>query len=147
MLALIWSVTAGAANHQAYRCVATPEKELGPLYQEGAPARNIVGEGYLLFGTVKSATDCGEIPSARIEVWMAGPQGLYGEDWRATLFSNDKGAYYFQSHSPPDYGTGRPHIHIKVRADGFQTLTTQHYPDKDAGDALFDLILVPLPDE
>lgn len=116
---------------------------MGPLYLEGAPERNQIGTGYLLMGTVKSAADCRPLAAAKIEVWMVGPQGHYGDDWRATLFSAGNGRYYLQSHVPPGYGIGRPHIHIKVAKAGYKTLVTQHYPAKGAGEAMFDLVLVP----
>ena len=131
------------AEMPAYACEPTVEDELGPLYVPGATTRHQIGSGYLLMGTVRSAADCTPIAGARIEVWMAGPQGRYGDDWRATLFSGGNGSYYFQSHLPPSYGTGLPHIHIKVSRDGFKALITQHYPAKDAGEGMFDLVMVP----
>ena len=132
-----------SAEMPAYACQPTAEDEMGPLYVQGAPERNQIGAGYLLMGTVRSAADCMPIAGARIEVWMAGPQGHYGDDWRATLFSAGNGSYYLLSHVPPNYGTGRPHVHIKVSSGGYTTLITQHYPDKDAGEGIFDLTLVP----
>ena len=132
------------AEMPAYACEPTVEDELGPLYVQGAPIRNQIGTGYLLMGTVKSAADCTPIDGAMIEVWTAGPQGHYGDDWRATLFSAVNGGYYLRSHVPPGYGTGRAHIHIKVSSSGYETLVTQHYPTKDAGEGLFDLVLVPV---
>jgi protocatechuate 3,4-dioxygenase beta subunit len=147
MLAILLIASSGAAqDHQVstgFLCTPTPEDELGPLYQPEAAVRNIIGTGYLLFGHVRSARDCSVIPQARIEIWLAGPDGVYGDDWRATLFSSDNGSYYVQSHRPPGYGAGRPHIHIKVSATNFVTLVTQHYPAEDTGEALLDLVLVP----
>jgi len=131
------------AEMAAYACEPTVEDEMGPLYVRGAQERNQIGTGYLLLGTVRSAADCTPITGAIIEVWMAGPQGHYGDDWRATLFSAGNGSYYFHSHVPPNYGTGRAHIHIKVSSDGYKTLITQHYPAENAGEGMFDLVLVP----
>lgn len=132
-----------AATTSAGQCLPTAEDEMGPLYKAGAPLRNSVGVGYLLMGKVRSAADCALISGAKIEIWLAGPDGLYGDDWRATLFSSTKGTYHFQSHAPPNYGTGRAHIHLKVTADNFKDLITQHYPITGAGEAIFDLNLVP----
>lgn len=136
-------VSIPAVSQEGYECEPTPGDEMGPFYQPGAVLRNSVGTGYLLFGSLKSAQDCSLIPNARIEVWMAGPGGDYGDEWRATLFSSVNGAYYFQSHEPPSYGTGRAHIHIKVTSEGFEPLVTQHYPARGAGEGIFDLTLVP----
>ncbi|TNF49106.1 MAG: hypothetical protein EP304_05010 [Deltaproteobacteria bacterium] len=117
---------------------------MGPFYKPGAPYRHSVGTGYLLFGTVKSAEDCSPIPAATVELWMTGPEGRYGDEWWATLFSAKNGTYYFTSHAPTEFGSRRPHIHIRVTAEGFKPMVTQHYPVKDAGEGQFDLILIPL---
>ena len=139
-----WSAPAAAAG-APYQCEPTAEDEMGPFYDPDAPVRNRVGTGYLLVGTVKSAHDCSPIPAARIELWMTGPDGRYGDAWRATLFSADDGTYFFVSHAATDFGNRRPHIHIRVTAKGFTPLVTQHYPRTDAGEGLFDLVLIPAP--
>jgi protocatechuate 3,4-dioxygenase beta subunit len=145
---LLWALEmactlSDATAESGFKCLPTAEDEMGPLYKPGAPVRQSVGSGYLLMGEVKSAADCQPVSGAKIEIWMAGPGGLYGDNWRATLFSSDKGTYHFTSHVPPNYGTGRPHIHIKVTTDNYKELVTQHYPKSDAGMAVFDLVLIP----
>ncbi len=139
-----WSFPAFAAE-QPFRCEPTQEDEMGPFYRPDAAYRTSIGTGYLLFGTVKSARDCSPIANARIEFWMTGPQGRYGDDWRATVSSTANGTYHFMSHAPTVYGNRRPHIHIRVSAEGFSSVVTQHYPVKGAGEALFDLVLIPSP--
>jgi len=124
-------------------CAPTDEDEMGPFYKPGAPYRTSVGTGYLLLGTVKSAQDCSPIPAALIELWMTGPEGRYGDEWRASLFSAENGTYYFTSHEPTFFGNRRPHIHIRVSAEGFIPLVTQHYPVQGAAEGLFDLVLSP----
>jgi len=136
-----WPAPVNAAG--PYQCEPTAEDEMGPFYRPDAPYRNSVGKGYLLIGTVKSAQDCSPIPGAKIELWMSGPQGRYGDDWRATLLSVENGQYHFESHDATEYFNRPPHIHIRATADGFVDLVTQHYPKKDAGIGQFDLVLVP----
>ena len=131
-----------SAVEQTFRCEPTQEDEMGPFYKPAAPYRTSVGTGYLLLGTVKAANDCSPVSAAMIELWMNGPDGRYGDAWRATLFSADDGTYYFVSHAPTDFGSRRPHIHIRVTAEGFAPLVTQHYPLDGAGEGLFDLVLV-----
>ena len=143
LLAIFAAGLVSAESSLPYRCVPTPEDEMGPFYRPGAPERHQVGTGYLLQGTVKAASDCRFIPDAKVELWMTGPQGRYGDAWRATLYSSDNGSYYFQSHSATNYATRPPHIHIMVSAPGYETLTTQHYPLQDAGIGVFDLVLIP----
>jgi protocatechuate 3,4-dioxygenase beta subunit len=125
-------------------CEATPEDEMGPFYKPGAPYRTSVGTGYLLQGTVKSTEDCQPIAAAMIELWMTGPEGQYGDPWRATLFSAKNGTYYFTSNAPTNFGNRRPHIHIRATAEGFAPLVTQHYPVSGAGEGLYDLVLTPV---
>jgi len=127
----------------AYECPPTPPDADGPFYRPGAPLRSRIGSGYGLTGEVKSAADCSAIGNARIEIWMAGPAGLYGDEWRATIFSRQNGRYYFSSHVPGPYGSRPQHIHLIVNAPGFQELITQHYMGKGATGAVFDLVLIP----
>jgi protocatechuate 3,4-dioxygenase beta subunit len=76
---------------------------------------------------------------------MNGPDGRYGDDWRATLYSDNAGRYKFASHFPVGYGSRPPHIHIIVNAGGFRELITQHYPVKGSANGVFDLVLIPAP--
>ncbi len=124
-------------------CTPTQPDSLGPFYTPGAPVRDKVGDGYLLTGVVRSAADCRPIPDAQIEVWMAGPDGEYQDEYRATFFADANGVYTFESHFPPPY-SGRPsHHHLLVSAEGFQTLVTQHYPSADQREAILDVVLLP----
>jgi len=128
---------------ETYRCEPTRPDGEGPFYRAGAPLRNKVGEGYLLYGAVKSTRDCRTIPHAKIEVWLNGPDGKYGDDWWATLYSDGQGKYHFESHVPVNFGSRPPHIHMVVNAPGFQELITQYYPKKGAEVGLFNLVLIP----
>lgn len=146
LLACLWMLLAvpTAFGATPYACTPTPPDAEGPFYRIGAPVRNQIGSGYLLLGTVKSALDCKPIGGARIEIWMTGPDGRYGDPWRATIFSRQPdGRYYFSSHVPPPYGSRPPHIHFTVNAPGFAELITQHYPIAGQGEAVFDLVLIP----
>jgi len=124
-------------------CIPTPPDALGPFYKPDAPLRTRVGEGYLLTGTVKSSEACSPVSGARLEFWLAGPDGQYDDHHRATVFSDPSSRYRFETNLPPPY-SGRPsHIHIRVSAGRFQTLVTQHYPASGQSRATFDLVLVP----
>jgi protocatechuate 3,4-dioxygenase beta subunit len=124
-------------------CKPTQADALGPFYKPDAPVRSRVGDGYVLTGTVKSSATCSPVSGARIEFWLAGPNGQYDDNHRATVFSDSSGRYQFESNAPPPY-SGRPsHIHIRVSAGGFDTLVTQHYPASGQGRAVFDPVLIP----
>ena len=124
-------------------CAPTPPDTLGPFYKPRAPLRDSVGKGYELSGRVMSSRDCSPIPQARIELWMAGPDGDYKDNCRATAIPDESGKYRFESHVPPSYLRRPPHIHVRVTADGYKPLITQHYPDDGAISGHFDLVLIP----
>ena len=125
-------------------CKPTEPDDLGPFYKPGAPMRRTVGRGYVLAGTVRSARDCAPIEGAAVELWLAGPDGGYGDAYRATVIADGKGAYRFESHVPPPYYGRPPHIHLRVSARGFDTLVTQHYPEEGRRNGTFDVVLVPV---
>jgi protocatechuate 3,4-dioxygenase beta subunit len=106
--------------------------------------RSAVGKGYVLSGTVRSATDCSIIPGAKIEFWLASADGRYDDDHRATLLADESGAYRFASNLPPKYNFRPPHIHVRVTAEGFKPLVAQHYPKAGAAAGDFPLVLAPL---
>lgn len=126
------------------KCEPTGEDSLGPFYRPGAPVRSAVGSGYVLSGTVRSSEDCTEIANARIEAWLAGPSGEYGDEFRATLFSDFLGHYRFESNPPLPYMGRPPHIHLRVSAGGYAILVTQHYPREGQSAASLDLVLRPM---
>ena len=123
-------------------CRPTPPDALGPFYEPGTPVRSKVGSGYVLTGRVLAARTCGAIRRARIEFWLANPQGEYDDAHRATVTAGRRGGYRFQSNKPPSYQSRPPHIHIRVSARGFRTLVTQHYPRANRMSAVFNLVLV-----
>ena len=127
----------------AVSCSPTPWDEIGPFYRPNAPERSSIGKGYLLSGTVRSASDCRPLHNVRIEIWQVGPDGTYDDAHRATLFSDHAGRYRLQTSKPPPYGPRPSHIHILVDAKGFEGLITQHYPKKGKKGATFDLVLEP----
>jgi protocatechuate 3,4-dioxygenase beta subunit len=128
--------TADPAN-----CQPTRPDMLGPFYVSGAPERDKVGEGYVLSGTVHSAGDCAPLTNAQVELWMAGPDAEYADEYRAVVFSGENGEYRFESHFPPGYAGRPPHIHLRVTAQGYGELVTQHYPREGTTEAVFDLVL------
>lgn len=150
LLALLFALyplipcSASAASGSATRgCTPTPPDAMGPFYEPNAPVREKVGEGYVLTGVVRSSATCKPIAQAQIEFWLVGPDGRYDNEHRATMFADRAGTYTFESNMPPSYYGRPPHIHIRVSADGYQTLVTQHYPAKGATTGEFDLVLVP----
>ena len=131
-----------AAAGEPANCKPTQPDMLGPFYEPGAPVRTSVGSGYVLSGTVLAAEECKPIPNARIEFWLANPRGDYDDAHRATVFAGQRGKYRLESNVPVSYGGRPPHIHVRVRAPGYEELVTQHYPERGQRKANFDLVLV-----
>jgi protocatechuate 3,4-dioxygenase beta subunit len=125
----------------AAECKSTPYDEMGPFYRPNAPVRSKVGAGYLLEGTVRSEGECRPLPGAKIEFWLVNEDGVYDDAHRATVIAGDDGGYSFESNRPTDYVGRLPHIHIRVTAEGYEELVTQHYPQKGENRAEFDLVL------
>ena len=131
----------GEAQAAALKCSPTPQDEIGPFYRPNAPVRNTIGTGYVLRGVVRDATTCLPVSGARIEFWQAGPGGVYGDTYRATIFSDSKGRYRLETSMPPPYARRPSHIHILVDMRGYAGLITQHYPKRGAKSALMDLVM------
>jgi protocatechuate 3,4-dioxygenase beta subunit len=142
LAALIGAVITPAHAVAAPACPPTPADLLGPFYRPNAPVRSSVGKGHVLRGTVRSSADCRPIPGARVELWLAGPNG-YDDDHRATVIADAAGQYLFESELPGPYERRPPHIHVRVAHPGYQELVTQHYPAQGQADETFDIALSP----
>jgi len=143
LLALLVTLVVAPASPVAATCAPTRADSLGPFYVPNAPVRTSVGSGHVLTGLVRSSRRCRPIARARVELWLAGPEGEYGPAWRATLFSRRDGSYRFESHVPPAYSSRPPHIHLRVSAPRFRTLVTQYYPRAGTTRGRFNLTLRP----
>jgi catechol 1,2-dioxygenase len=58
------------------------------------------------------------------------------------VFAGQRAEYRLESNVPVSYGGRPPHIHVRVRAPGYEELVTQHYPKRGQRKANFDLVLV-----
>jgi len=126
-------------------CPPTRFDEIGPFYRPGAPERLLIGKGYILKGTVRAVKGCAPLPGARIEIWQVGPSGQYDDAHRTTLHADASGGYRLETDFPPPYVGRPPHIHLLIDAPGYDRLITQHYPKPGRTEAVFDLVLEPLP--
>lgn len=141
-----------AANAAAKPFPRTPSQTEGPYYPRPFPADadwNLLkaGDGTAvpagvpleLSGVVVDKQGAAQ-PGLTVEIWQADSQGLYdhprapdtGKFDRAfqgygRTTTDDDGIYRFLTLAPTPY-TGRPpHIHVKIRRDGEELLTTQLY--------------------
>jgi hypothetical protein len=112
-------------------------------YKPGAPMRTSVGKGYILRGLVKDKH--GPVSGARLEFWLAGPDGRYDDAHRATVISDKEGSYQFESNFPPKTAAGPPQINLMVTATGHWDLIIKHYPKVGQTQGTRDLVLKPRP--
>ena len=137
--------------------IATAENIEGPFYKRGATSRSVLvapeddGERLVISGTV-SSTKCERLAKATIDVWQANVKGDYDLDgfrFRGRMAADAQGRWRVRTIVPGRYLNGRryrpAHIHVKVSAPGFDTLTTQLYFDGDPyneGDPFIDPSLI-----
>ena len=124
-------------------CVATAAGEAGPNYVAGAPRRAAVGAGYTLTGTVLEAGSCQAAADALVEFWLAGPDGTYGDAYRASVLTDAAGRFSFESDPPPAYSGQSPHIHLRISAPGYHAVFLLHYPAAGASEGEVAAVLAP----
>jgi len=117
-------------------CTPTLDDGVSPSYIPDTPIRNVVGQGHVLTGTVRSSVDCLPISNAKLEFWTE-EQGLdHPEASRATFFTDENGQYRFECNLPE-------HIHMRISADGFRTIGVNSYHPEGASTGTFDIVLRP----
>jgi protocatechuate 3,4-dioxygenase beta subunit len=90
---------------------------------------NLAGTRLTLEGLVLT-TSCKPVRGARLDFWQADSQGHYddtGSRLRSHQFTGAGGRYRLETIVPGPYPGRTPHVHVKVRAPGQPTLTTELY--------------------
>lgn len=127
----------------AKECIATRGEPAGDANITEAPIRSKVGEGFVLSGLVRDVTTCLPVEGARITFWWADERGNYDEAHRATIITGEDGLYQLETNRPGGYGP-EPHIHMVVRAAGFDRLvSTFVLTETDVESGVYNLTLVP----
>jgi protocatechuate 3,4-dioxygenase beta subunit len=114
----------------------TQSQTEGPYYKPETPQRNSLfeagmqGTRLLLVGYVLDQ-NCQPLPNAWLDFWQADANGEYdnaGYRLRGHQFTDAQGRYYLETVLPGLYSS-RPieHIHVKVRPEGGQEITSQLY--------------------
>ena len=125
--------------------VLTQPQTEGPYYKPDTPQRNsffeegMSGTRLLLVGYVLDQ-NCQPLPNAWLDFWQADANGEYdnaGYRLRGHQFSDAQGRYYLETILPGLYSS-RPieHIHLKVRPEGGQEITSQLYFPQQPVDGL-----------
>ncbi len=140
---------------QARNLRPTPSQTEGPFYPVRLPAdsdADLLKNGNVAYGKGQPAwvegtvTDLGGAPvsGAVVEIWQCDHAGHYhhpGDGGRADpafqgfgqVTVGRDGRYRFRTLKPVPYSGRTPHIHVKVRLDRMELLTTQLYVQGDPG--------------
>jgi protocatechuate 3,4-dioxygenase, beta subunit len=136
---------------QTVKLKPTPQDTEGPYYPKSWAGdvdndlttyngkKYVGGIPMALAGLVRG--NSGEIlKDARVEIWQIDAEGEYrhpdfGGEGPATrgfqgygrMQTSDSGLYSFKTIKPIGYGGRPPHVHFRVLADGYRTLTTEMY--------------------
>jgi protocatechuate 3,4-dioxygenase alpha subunit len=136
----------------------TPSQTVGPFFSFGLcdrPANVLAPEG--AEGTIRIAgrvlDGAGEgVPDALVEIWQAGPDGVYRGDFGWGRCGTDgEGAFSFVTVKPGavagDAGLLAPHLSVLVFARGLlkPLLTRLYFPDEDDANAV-DPVLAGVPE-
>lgn len=142
----------------------TPSDAEGPFYPVDIPSDSdndllrvvgmkdfAPGQPAYVHGTVADRHGT-PVDGARVEIWQCDEGGVYHHldddgqpDMRfqgfGAMVTDRAGAYHFRTLRPVPYTGRTPHIHFRVRAPGFDRLTTQLYvmeeAERNAGDTLY----------
>ena len=106
-------------------------------------APQAAGEVILLTGKVLDSNG-DPIEGASVEIWQTDAKGVYDHPGDPSTASRDRtfqfyghsvtdatGAYLFRTVLPGEYEPRPRHIHVKVKIDGVEALTTQFYFGED----------------
>jgi len=126
------------ASVQAEICEPTPGMHMGTHHKPITTAKVDISKGMVVSGQVLSSKDCKPIAGARIAHWQTNTEGVYVDELRAFMFSDNKGNYRFETEWP---GAPIPHIHFQVSANGYKPLTTQWIGDEKADAIKLNLVL------
>jgi len=132
----------GATAASPPKCPITSSGYMDPNYTPNMPVRSRVGTGFVLSGVIRSGIDCAVIPRARVEIWHAGPNGMYDDTHRGAVITDAAGHYRFETDFPGS-SFGQPHIHVRVAVPGFKALATVFLPKPGTTAGTLDIVLEP----
>jgi protocatechuate 3,4-dioxygenase beta subunit len=143
------------AMAQAQALRRTPSQTEGPFYPVQIPAdhdADLLRNGQACYARGRACWVQGTVvdldgranDGAAVEIWQCDEAGHYhhpGDGNRADpafqgfgrVLADREGRYRFRTIRPVQYGGRTPHIHVKVRLDRMELLTTQLYVQGDPG--------------
>ena len=141
--AIVVGLTTAAAASAAQSCSPTFGDGFGPFGRGIPPVRAKIGTGHVLTGVVVSAIGCKPLRRARVELWQAGRNGQYTKATSATVFTDAAGRFRVEGPLPVAYGSGEPHIHLRVTAPVHRQLLYRVVPGRGATRSTVRFVLEP----
>jgi hypothetical protein len=131
-----------AASRPARRpnCEATESNPGGTNnYIPDAPARESLGEGFVITGLVRSAHQCRPLGGVRVQVWLATETGTE-QDNRASVRTGADGRYRIETaKTVPQFG--EPNIHVGYDDGRYREVFIRRVVDLDDRRAVVSLTL------
>lgn len=155
MICALFALAAAALAGQGVETALRPTIALteGPFYKPGSPERTdltsagAAGARLSISGTVFDMKGR-PLAGAWLDFWQADGSGRYdnsGFGFRGHQLADEAGRYRLTTVMPGEYPGRAPHIHVKLRAPGGKTVTTQVFfpgASSNASDRIFDRSLV-----
>ena len=132
------------AQNVAAGCAPTESDPGGTTaYIPDAPVRGDLGDGLVISGTVREAGTCEPIEGARVQVWLATPEG--GEDDpdnRGSVLTDGRGRYRIET-DPVVPLYGEPNVHVAYDDGEYEAVFRRLVIDQDDADLTTDFVLEP----
>ena len=133
----------------------TRARRAGPFYTPQTPRRTILREPdtrgeTLIFEGLVLWQDCRPLAGAVIDIWHCDEDGRYdnrGFRYRGHQFTDEAGAFRFETIRPVRYSGRTQHIHVKAQGERTDVFTTQvffpYLEEANARDRIFrdDLVM------
>jgi len=104
------------------------------------PIRNHTGDQLMILGLVTDAMTCAPLANAPVLFDLANDEGEYDGVQQGMTYTNTLGFFIIRTNYP-EYGGGRPHIHLYIGVEGYQPITTSY---DLFGTPTMDTMIIPL---
>lgn len=127
---------------EAGSCVPTERYNMAESYRPGAPFRESVADGSVLYeGTVRVWPSCLPVPGVVVDAWFVDENSYYTNETRLQVRTDATGRWYYRS-GPLGMEVQPHHVHLKVYGPGVRPMTTAVYPDTATSGGRYDLVVL-----
>jgi protocatechuate 3,4-dioxygenase beta subunit len=143
VIAVTAALAAGSGSAAPRAACKPTASSPGPFNTSGAalPKRSKIGSGHVLTGRVLRYPDCRPVRGATVAFWQRGPSG-YTQRGRGSVVTNRNGAFRIEGPVPTSYSSRGPHIHLDIRAAGYQEVVTTYFVRRGSKGGRITIVLV-----